>query len=131
MVTHRITFIEYPLSTTSFRKKNIIPLRIANVSCLYLNIANLSMKLFFSVYFTSSHCVKNVHIWSFSGPYVPVFRLNTERYFVSVRIQSECGKIRTRKIWIWTLCVTLLWTRSVDNSSQWIGPSCDNALENN
>ena len=33
----------------------------------------------------------------FSGPYFPAFRLNTERYFVSLRIQSECGKIRTRK----------------------------------
>ena len=31
-----------------------------------------------------------------SGPYIPTFALNTERYFVSFRIQSECGKIRTR-----------------------------------
>ena len=34
---------------------------------------------------------------TFSGPYFPVFGLNTERYGVSVRIQSECGKKRTRK----------------------------------
>ena len=33
----------------------------------------------------------------FSCPYFPAFELNTERYFVSLRIQSECGKIRTRK----------------------------------
>ena len=33
----------------------------------------------------------------FSGPYFPAFGLNTERYSVSLRIQSECGKIRTRK----------------------------------
>ena len=33
----------------------------------------------------------------FPGLYFPVFGLNTERYGVSVRIQSECGKIRTRK----------------------------------
>ena len=33
----------------------------------------------------------------FSGPYVPAFILNTERYKVSLRIQSECGEIRTRK----------------------------------
>ena len=33
----------------------------------------------------------------FSGPYFPVCGLNSERYFVSLRIQSECGKIRTRK----------------------------------
>ena len=33
----------------------------------------------------------------FSGPYFPAFGLNTERYEVSLRIQSECGKIRTGK----------------------------------
>ena len=33
----------------------------------------------------------------FSDPYFPVFGLNTERYEVSLRIQAECGKIRTRK----------------------------------
>ena len=41
----------------------------------------------------------------FSSPYFPAFGLNmersfglnTERYGVSLRIQSECGKIRTRK----------------------------------
>ena len=31
-----------------------------------------------------------------SGPYFPAFGLNTERYEVSLSIQSECGKIRTR-----------------------------------
>ena len=33
----------------------------------------------------------------FSGPYFPAFGLNTERYSVSVCIQSECEKIRARK----------------------------------
>ena len=33
----------------------------------------------------------------FFGPYFLAFGLNTERYEVSLRIQSECGKIRTRK----------------------------------
>ena len=41
--------------------------------------------------------MKSVCMWSFSGPYFPAFGLNTERYSVSLRIQSECGKIRTRK----------------------------------
>ena len=31
-----------------------------------------------------------------SGPYFPAFGLNTERYEVSLRILSECRKIRTR-----------------------------------
>ena len=43
------------------------------------------------------HCVKSVRIRCFSEPYFPAFGLNTERYFVSLRIYSEIGKIRTRK----------------------------------
>ena len=39
---------------------------------------------------------KKCPIWSFSDPHFPGFGLNTERYFVSPSIQSECGKIRTR-----------------------------------
>ena len=42
------------------------------------------------------HCVKCVRIRSYSGPYFPAFGLNTERYGVSLRIQFEWGKIRTR-----------------------------------
>ena len=44
-----------------------------------------------------THCVKSVRIRSFSGPHFPAFGLNTGKYGVSLRIQSECGKIRTRK----------------------------------
>ena len=43
------------------------------------------------------HWVKKVRIRSFSSPYFPAFGLNMKRYSVSLRIQSECGKIRTRK----------------------------------
>ena len=32
----------------------------------------------------------------FSGPYFPAFGLNTERYSVSLRIKSECGKTREK-----------------------------------
>ena len=42
------------------------------------------------------HCVKSVRIWSYSGLYFAAFGLNAERYEVFLRIQSECGKIRTR-----------------------------------
>ena len=42
------------------------------------------------------HCVKSVRIRSYSGPHFPAFKLNMERYSVSLRIQFECGKIRTR-----------------------------------
>ena len=32
-----------------------------------------------------------------SGPYFPLFRLNTRIYFVNLRIQSEYKKMRTKK----------------------------------
>ena len=44
----------------------------------------------------SNHCVKRVRIWSYFGSHFAAFGLNTEKYFVYLRIQSECGKIRTR-----------------------------------
>ena len=42
------------------------------------------------------HCVKNVCIRSLSGPRFPAFWLNT-KISVNLRIQSECGKMRTKK----------------------------------
>ena len=44
----------------------------------------------------SYRCVKSVRIRSYSGPYFPAFELKTERYSVFLRIQSECGEMRTR-----------------------------------
>ena len=49
-------------------------------------------------YFIKFQCVKSVRIRSYSGPYFPTFGLNAERYGVSLRFQSDCGKIRTRII---------------------------------
>ena len=48
-------------------------------------------------YFTKLLREKCPNTEFFSGPYFPAFGLNTERYGVSLCIQSECGKIRTRK----------------------------------
>ena len=42
------------------------------------------------------NCVKSACIRSYSGLHFPAFGLNTERYSVSLRIQSECGKMRTK-----------------------------------
>ena len=44
-------------------------------------------------FFQNVHCVKSVRIRSYSGPHFPAFGLNTEK---SLRIQSKCGKMRTR-----------------------------------
>ena len=49
------------------------------------------------------HFVKIVLIRSFSGPHFPALRLNEAKYGVSLHIQSECGKIRTRKTPIRTI----------------------------
>ena len=52
-----------------------------------------------NIFFLSGYamqCVKSARIWSYSGPHFPEFGLNTERYSVFLRIQSECGKMRTR-----------------------------------
>ena len=42
------------------------------------------------------HRVKSVRIRSYSGPHFPTFGLNTERYSISLCIQSKCGKMRTK-----------------------------------
>ena len=34
--------------------------------------------------------------WSVFFPHFPAFGLNTERYEISLRIQSECGKTREK-----------------------------------
>ena len=39
------------------------------------------------------HCLESVRIRSYAGPHFPTYEL---RYSVSLHIQSECGKIRTR-----------------------------------
>ena len=49
-------------------------------------------KKLLGLYFVKSACIR-----SFSGPYFLAFGLNTERCRVSSCIQSELGKIRTRK----------------------------------
>ena len=42
------------------------------------------------------HCVKSVRIWCYSGPHFSAFGLNTERYGLSLCIQSECENMQTR-----------------------------------
>ena len=49
---------------------------------------------------THTHCVKSVQIRSFSGLYFPTFEMNTEIYGVNLGIQSECGKMPTRKNYV-------------------------------
>ena len=74
------------------KKKNIHKIYTWEISAYtYSSVA------WYHIVFTILHCVKSVRHRSFSGSYFPAFGLNTERYEVFLRIQSECGKIRTRK----------------------------------
>ena len=51
---------------------------------------------FFFFFAKHIHCVKIVRIRSYSGPHFAAFGLNTERYSVSLHIQSKYWKIHTR-----------------------------------
>ena len=69
----------------------------------------------------SSTLRENVCIRSYSGPHFPAFGLNTERYGVSLRIQSECAKMQTR-ITLNTdtfRAVQCLWLRRLNSFRQW------------
>ena len=53
-------------------------------------------RMFMRVENKEEHCVKSVRIRSYSGPHFTAFGLNMERYEVSFRTPSECGKMWTR-----------------------------------
>ena len=65
------------------------------VSKYLVNDGRLRYFNFFN-FFSGLHCLKSVSIWSYPGSHFPAFWLNTERYSVCLRIQSECGKMRNR-----------------------------------
>ena len=61
-------------------------------------ISNWSLASAFcsEVFVVTQHCTKKSKYGVISGPYFPVFGLNTEIHGVNLRIQSECRKIRTK-----------------------------------
>ena len=61
------------------------------------NYCNRDAYSFIKSIWVTIHCLKSIQIWSFSGPYFPVFGLNTDIYRVNLRIQSKYRKIRTKK----------------------------------
>ena len=64
-------------------------MKIANINSKDLHIFWMTWKIL--------HYVKSVQKRSFVWSVLPAFGQNTDRYSVSLRIQSKCGKIRTRK----------------------------------
>ena len=67
---------------TNFTKRN------SKITLLHKKLRGLNTK--------KIHCVRSVRIRSYSGLHLPAFGLNTDIYHVFLRIQSECGKTRTR-----------------------------------
>ena len=70
---------------------------------LFRNVSPVNIFHFDVVFFccccswcSVKHCLKSVCIRSYSDPHSPAFRLNMERYSVSLRIRSNCGKMQTR-----------------------------------
>ena len=84
-----------------FQTHVLDPVNICDKSVLLIQLtaSNFSKKALSEMLrkVINTHLVQSVRIRSFSGPYFPEFGLNMERYSVSLRIQSKCGKIRSRK----------------------------------
>ena len=70
-----------------------------DVACRMGSKVSSNLKFFLN----NSYCRHTNTVWKvskygvLSGPYFPVFGLNTEFYSVNLRIQSKYGKIGTRK----------------------------------
>ena len=73
---------------------------IKRFSALHLNlhlIRESFLRYKTNIYFSFYTAWKASKYGIFSGPYFPVFGLNTEIYEVNLRIQSEYRKLRTRR----------------------------------
>ena len=77
-------------------KKSLAFFLLTDITLQKCGKDNIALCTYFSTHLRNLHCVKSVCIRSYSGPHFPAIGMNTERYFVSLRIQSECGKMRTR-----------------------------------
>ena len=72
------------------QKKNQIS--TFSISVQFYSIFYFAPKILYGIL-----CIKIVRVSSYSGPHYLTLGLKTERYSVSIRIQSESGKMR---IWI-------------------------------
>ena len=96
-------FVTDVLCSSISKENNLILMLNTDIPQLSYNSTVLSIPTNFNnpllvniVDKASIYCVKSVRIRSYSSPHFPAVGLNTERYGVSPRIQSEYGKIRTR-----------------------------------
>ena len=83
--------------------KKLLELKITRINTKPRNKQQNQWKFIVTKHFKMKLLTLMFTVWKeskygvFSGPYFPAFGLNTERYGAFFRIQSECGKIRTRK----------------------------------
>ena len=87
---------------------------------IILSKKEVNINLFCTLSSLLNQFVETVHIRSFSSPYLPAFGLNTERYGVSIRTQSECGKIWTRKTPNTNTFHAVNWVRPTRSKKFWI-----------
>ena len=67
------------------------------------------------------HCIKSVHIQSYSGPHFPAFRINMERYEVYKSIQNiqSIWKIRSiQNISLYFMYSVRMWENVDQNNSE-------------
>ena len=61
---------------------------------IHIYYIHLTRSFYLCLKFTQNlHCVKNVRIRSFAGPYFPASALNKERYSVSLIIRSQISSL--------------------------------------
>ena len=86
--------------TAKITKKNILSSSVKTSLIFSINVffytKTFLKKCFHNLYLHDLHCMKSVRIQSYSGQHFPAFGLNTERYGVSLHIQSKCGIMQTR-----------------------------------
>ena len=68
-----------------------------SLRCLQQSYVSVKYLLWLQLLLLQCDGLKSFFVRSFSGPYFSAFGLNTEIYSAYFRIQSECGKMQTRK----------------------------------
>ena len=87
-----------------------------NLLFTFLLVITLSFTFYFdSIYLNTkevkTHCVRRIRIWSFSGPYLSAFGLNTKIY----KVNPIAGKCGPEKLQIRTLFTQLYIYKKMKN----------------
>ena len=102
---HAVSAIRYGTKIASYSCSiilNLFATKTRNITTPTTELPKLSKRVFKKLLLNTKNIYhaltlrKNCPYRSYSGLYFPEFGLNTERYGVSPRIQSECWKMRTR-----------------------------------